>query len=38
MKGRPTAAAWFSIFRLNALVNRVNRRVFIRMVRFDRST
>ena len=29
---------WFSIFLLNALVNLVNRRIDIRMVRLCRST
>jgi hypothetical protein len=38
MKCELTAAAWFSIFRLRALVTRVNRRMFIRMVRLERST
>jgi hypothetical protein len=33
-----TAAQWFSSFLLNAFVSRVNRRMPIRMLRFDRST
>jgi hypothetical protein len=32
------AAAWFSTFFENAFVNRVNRRMCIRIVKFERST
>jgi hypothetical protein len=38
MKYRESAAMWFSIFLLKAFVNRVNRRIDMRIVRFWRST
>jgi hypothetical protein len=38
MKWSATAALWLSTFFEKALVSRVNRRMFIRIVRFWRST